>query len=49
MIERQAIRIGLSLFVMFVVAQINPEILRRWALPIYLVGVVLLIGVHFFW
>ena len=48
MIERQAIRIGLSLFVMFVVAQINPEILRRWALPIYLVGVALLVGVHFF-
>ncbi|MCL1078653.1 rod shape-determining protein RodA [Parashewanella spongiae] len=48
MIERQAIRIVLSLFVMFIVAQINPEVLRRWALPIYLTGVALLIGVMFF-
>ncbi|RYV00568.1 rod shape-determining protein RodA [Shewanella sp. OPT22] len=48
MIERQGVRIGLSLFVMFVVAQINPEILRRWALPIYSVGIALLLGVHFF-
>ncbi len=48
MVERQVVRIGLSLFVMLMVAQINPEILRRWALPIYLFGVALLIGVHFF-
>ncbi|WP_095498777.1 rod shape-determining protein RodA [Paraferrimonas haliotis] len=48
LLERQATRIALSLGVMFVVAQINPEILKRWALPIYLLGIILLIGVHFF-
>jgi rod shape determining protein RodA len=48
LMERQLFRMGLSLFVMFVVAQINPEVLRRWAFPIYIAGVILLIGVHFF-
>lgn len=48
LMERQLFRMGLSLFVMFVVAQINPEVLRRWALPIYITGIILLIGVHFF-
>ncbi|MFC1519249.1 rod shape-determining protein RodA [Pseudomonadota bacterium] len=48
MMERQLTRFGLSLFVMFIFAQINPEILRRWALPIYVAGIILLLGVHFF-
>ncbi|MDP5146248.1 rod shape-determining protein RodA [Shewanella sp. ULN5] len=48
MMERQLTRIGLSLVIMFSVAQINPEVLKRWALPIYVAGVILLLGVHFF-
>ena len=48
LMERQLIRMGLGLFIMFVVAQINPEIFRRWALPIYIAGIILLLGVHFF-
>ncbi|WP_133405891.1 rod shape-determining protein RodA [Parashewanella tropica] len=48
MVERQAVRMGLALGAMLFMAQINPEVLRRWALPIYLTGVVLLLGVHFF-
>ncbi|RLV60147.1 rod shape-determining protein RodA [Parashewanella curva] len=48
MVERQAVRMALALGAMLFMAQINPEVLRRWALPIYLTGVVLLIGVHFF-
>ncbi|WP_144213142.1 rod shape-determining protein RodA [Shewanella donghaensis] len=48
MMERQFTRLGLSLFVMFVFAQINPEILKRWAFPIYIMGIMLLLGVHFF-
>lgn len=48
MMDRQLIRMALSLVIMFAVAQINPEILRRWALPIYILGVVLLLAVHFF-
>ncbi|WP_394130469.1 rod shape-determining protein RodA [Shewanella maritima] len=48
MMERQFTRMGVSLFIMLIVAQINPEILRRWALPIYIMGIILLLGVHFF-
>ena len=48
MMDRQLIRMSLSLLIMLVVAQINPEVLRRWALPIYIAGVFLLLGVHFF-
>ncbi|NRD72566.1 rod shape-determining protein RodA [Shewanella sp. VB17] len=46
--ERQLFRMGLSLFIMFLIAQINPEMLRRWAFPIYVAGIILLLGVHFF-
>lgn len=48
LLERQLVRIGLSLGIMFVVAQINPEVLKRWAFPIYIMGIILLLGVHFF-
>lgn len=48
LMERQLVRMGLSLAIMFIVAQINPEVFRRWAFPIYLAGIVLLLGVHFF-
>lgn len=48
MMERQLFRMVLSLVIMFIMAQINPEALKRWALPIYLAGIVLLLGVHFF-
>ena len=48
LMERQLVRMGLSLVIMFIVAQINPEVFRRWAFPIYLAGIALLLGVHFF-
>ena len=48
MMERQLFRIILSIGIMIVFAQINPEQLRRWALPIYLTGITLLVGVHLF-
>ncbi|MGL4835180.1 MAG: FtsW/RodA/SpoVE family cell cycle protein, partial [Shewanella sp.] len=48
MMERQLFRMILSLGIMFVVAQINPEVLKRWALFIYVAGVILLLAVHFF-
>lgn len=44
-IERQVLRIGLSLGIMFVFAQISPIIYQRWALGLYLVGLVLLAAV----
>ncbi|KFZ36436.1 rod shape-determining protein RodA [Shewanella mangrovi] len=48
MLDRQVVRMGLSLGLMFVLAQINPEVYRRWALPIYIAGVALLLAVAFF-
>ncbi|MCH1917835.1 rod shape-determining protein RodA [Shewanella sp. A3A] len=48
MLDRQVIRMGLSLALMFFLAQINPEVYRRWALPIYVAGVALLLAVTFF-
>ncbi|BDY03602.1 rod shape-determining protein RodA [Ferrimonas sp. YFM] len=48
MLEKQLVRIGLSLTVMFAIAQINPEVFRRWALPIFLVGIALLVAVELF-
>jgi rod shape determining protein RodA len=48
MMERQLVRMGLSLLIMLAMAQINPEALKRWALPIYVAGIILLLGVDFF-
>lgn len=48
MMERQLVRMGLSLIIMLTMAQINPEALKRWALPIYVAGIILLLGVDFF-
>ena len=45
MVERQLLRIGLSLIIMFVFAQISPIIYQRWALGIYLLALVLLVAV----
>lgn len=48
LVIRQATRIGVGLVALLALAQISPSTLRRWALPVYLVGVVLLIAVIFF-
>jgi rod shape determining protein RodA len=47
-VERQLLRIGLSLGVMFVFAQISPIIYQRWALGIYLLALILLAAVLVF-
>lgn len=44
-VERQVLRIGLSLTIMFVFAQISPIFYQRWALGIYLVALILLVAV----
>lgn len=44
-VEQQALRIGLSFAIMVVLAQIPPIAYQRWALPLYCVGVVLLVVV----
>ncbi|MCL4409898.1 rod shape-determining protein RodA [Aliidiomarina haloalkalitolerans] len=48
LVQRQAIRMGVSFFIMLIVAQINPKTFRHYALPIYLVGVLLLVAVLLF-
>lgn len=42
----QGFRFGVALGVMVVIAQFSPATLLRWALPAYLVGVVLLVAVE---
>lgn len=45
MTERQVIRIGAAFFAMFVIAQIPLDSVQRWSLPIFTVGLVLLVAV----
>jgi rod shape determining protein RodA len=43
--EGQALRLATALGVMLVVAQIPPAVLRRWAVALYLAGVLMLVAV----
>lgn len=45
MTERQVIRVGAAFFAMFVIAQIPLDSVQRWSLPIFSVGLVLLVAV----
>jgi rod shape determining protein RodA len=45
---RHAKRVGLALFVMLIVAQIPPLSYRRWAVPVFIVGLTLLSAVLLF-
>lgn len=42
----QGIRFGLALVVMFLLAQLSPTTLLRWALPVYGVGLLMLVAVE---
>lgn len=42
-VERQALRLGLALLLMIAIAQVPPASLRQWALPLYLLGLLLLL------
>jgi rod shape determining protein RodA len=42
----QAIRFAVALVVMAMLAQLSPATLQRWALPVYLAGVVMLVAVE---
>ncbi|MGJ7460648.1 rod shape-determining protein RodA [Halomonas sp. MA07-2] len=44
----QSIRFGVALTVMFFLAQLSPSTLLRWALPVYGLGVMLLVAVELF-
>lgn len=42
----QGMRFGVALVVMFLIAQLSPATLMRWALPAYVVGVLMLVAVE---
>ncbi|CBV42082.1 rod shape-determining protein RodA [Halomonas elongata] len=46
MVIAQGLRFGVALGVMAVIAQFSPATLYRWALPVYLVGVLMLVAVE---
>ncbi|SEM95776.1 rod shape-determining protein RodA [Halomonas caseinilytica] len=46
MVIAQGLRFGVALGVMVVIAQFSPATLYRWALPAYLVGVLMLVAVE---
>ena len=48
LVIRQATRLGISLVVMFVIAQIPPLVYRKWAVPVFIIGIIMLIGVLLF-
>ena len=45
LVERQALRIGLSFAILIALAQVSPSTLRRLTIPIFVVGVALLVAV----
>jgi rod shape determining protein RodA len=45
-LDRQLIRLGLAFGVMLVVAQVPPLQLRRWAFPLYVAGLAMLVAVE---
>ncbi len=45
LILRQLMRLGVAFFVMFAVAQINPDTLRNWSPWLYAIGIILLFAV----
>lgn len=45
-VASQGIRFGVALGVMMIIAQFSPSTLLRWALPAYLLGVVMLVAVE---
>ncbi len=48
LIKRQIVRLALAFVVMFFMAQIPPRVLKTWAMPMYVFGIILLIAVNFF-
>ncbi|MGL1956941.1 MAG: rod shape-determining protein RodA [Colwellia sp.] len=47
-VVRQAIRLGIALVVMLLIAQIPPLLYRKWAVPVFVLGLLLLVAVLLF-
>lgn len=48
LVIRQATRLGIALSVMFAVAQIPPMVYEKWAVPVFVIGLLMLIAVLLF-
>ncbi|WP_442886534.1 rod shape-determining protein RodA [Arsukibacterium sp.] len=48
MIKAQLVRLGLALAVMVVFAQISPATFKRWSMPLFIVGLLMLVAVLLF-
>ncbi len=44
-VYRQIVRLGIALLVMFFVAQIPPLVYRKWAVPVFIIGILMLVAV----
>jgi len=47
-VYRQAVRLGVALVVMLVIAQIPPLSYRKWAVPVFVLGILMLVAVLLF-
>jgi len=47
-VYRQAIRLGVALVVMLIIAQIPPLSYRKWAVPVFVLGILMLVAVLLF-
>jgi len=47
-VYRQVTRLGIALFVMFIVAQIPPLAYQKWAIPVFVLGLLMLVAVLLF-
>jgi len=47
-VYRQAVRLGVALFVMLIIAQIPPLFYRKWAVPFFVLGLLMLVAVLLF-
>lgn len=45
LMQRQGIRLGVAIVIMFVIAQMSPDTMRRWSPLLFLIGTVMLIAV----
>ncbi|WP_448247434.1 rod shape-determining protein RodA [Thalassotalea agariperforans] len=48
LVIRQITRLGIALLVMFAVAQVPPSVYEKWAVPVFIVGILLLVAVLLF-
>lgn len=48
LVTRQAVRLTVAFIVMFVIAQIPPLVYQKWAVPVFIIGLLMLVAVLLF-